>query len=400
VWAEDEGSCACIREERGSRATIRDARAGRRFSRQASGSRCTFPTSVLFGDDARRPQRAREHPGAGRAALAPRSLSPNVYLRTGNGWRMILHHGSPRSDAPRSAEPRKSCIEPSPIPSSLVAARRTPADTVRRACSAVRELVGRESAGTRRTRFHRCRSPGGRRIPRSSCCFTASRALGQPYAEALAASSPDADGGAHCRISRCSGEPKDYASLSSGDARGSWILPLSSGSLRRTALRDGRVARGQWLSQWLGGTRGRRTSSGAARCRPRSSHAAATPAGSPVYTRRSLDDEEKGNKARAFFPDCSTVRHASRATLREFDDVVTAPLHGFPIPTITGRAGARTGARRSGAACSERRTIPPPGCGAAAPGRGFRHVQCDFPVKGTPRSSAVRSGNLGWMPRR
>jgi hypothetical protein len=26
----------------------------------------------------------------------------NVYLRTGNGWRMILHHGSPAPQAPRA----------------------------------------------------------------------------------------------------------------------------------------------------------------------------------------------------------------------------------------------------------------------------------------------------------
>ena len=27
----------------------------------------------------------------------------NVYLRTGNGWRMILHHGSPAPQAPRTS---------------------------------------------------------------------------------------------------------------------------------------------------------------------------------------------------------------------------------------------------------------------------------------------------------
>jgi len=27
----------------------------------------------------------------------------NVYLRTGNGWRMILHHGSPAPQAPRAS---------------------------------------------------------------------------------------------------------------------------------------------------------------------------------------------------------------------------------------------------------------------------------------------------------
>ncbi len=35
----------------------------------------------------------------------PRARAPvaatNVYLRTGNGWRMILHHGSPAPQAPR-----------------------------------------------------------------------------------------------------------------------------------------------------------------------------------------------------------------------------------------------------------------------------------------------------------
>jgi len=36
----------------------------------------------------------------------PRSRPPiavtNVYLRTGNGWRMILHHGSPAPQTPRA----------------------------------------------------------------------------------------------------------------------------------------------------------------------------------------------------------------------------------------------------------------------------------------------------------
>ncbi|TMH85372.1 MAG: DUF4440 domain-containing protein [Betaproteobacteria bacterium] len=36
----------------------------------------------------------------------PRSRPPvaatNVYLRTGNGWRMILHHGSPAPQGPRA----------------------------------------------------------------------------------------------------------------------------------------------------------------------------------------------------------------------------------------------------------------------------------------------------------
>jgi hypothetical protein len=35
----------------------------------------------------------------------PRARAPvvatNVYLRTGNGWRMVLHHGSPAPQAPR-----------------------------------------------------------------------------------------------------------------------------------------------------------------------------------------------------------------------------------------------------------------------------------------------------------
>ncbi len=37
----------------------------------------------------------------------PRPRAPvaatNVYLRTGNGWRMILHHGSPAPQAPRAS---------------------------------------------------------------------------------------------------------------------------------------------------------------------------------------------------------------------------------------------------------------------------------------------------------
>jgi uncharacterized protein (TIGR02246 family) len=42
----------------------------------------------------------------------PRSpiAATNVYLRTGNGWRMILHHGSPAPQAPQA--PRASAETP------------------------------------------------------------------------------------------------------------------------------------------------------------------------------------------------------------------------------------------------------------------------------------------------
>ncbi len=44
----------------------------------------------------------------GEARARPPVASTNVYLRTANGWRMILHHGSPAPQLARSsAEPPK-----------------------------------------------------------------------------------------------------------------------------------------------------------------------------------------------------------------------------------------------------------------------------------------------------
>ena len=38
----------------------------------------------------------------GESRARPPIAATNVYLRTGNGWRMILHHGSPAPQAPRA----------------------------------------------------------------------------------------------------------------------------------------------------------------------------------------------------------------------------------------------------------------------------------------------------------
>jgi len=38
----------------------------------------------------------------GESRSRPPVAVTNVYLRTGNGWRMILHHGSPAPQVPRA----------------------------------------------------------------------------------------------------------------------------------------------------------------------------------------------------------------------------------------------------------------------------------------------------------
>jgi len=38
----------------------------------------------------------------GESRARPPVVATNVYLRTGNGWRMILHHGSPAPQVPRA----------------------------------------------------------------------------------------------------------------------------------------------------------------------------------------------------------------------------------------------------------------------------------------------------------
>ncbi|HEX2566003.1 MAG TPA: nuclear transport factor 2 family protein [Burkholderiales bacterium] len=47
--------------------------------------------------------------GAGRGDVQPAPVvATNVYLRTGAGWRMIVHHASPAPAAPAPAAPREA----------------------------------------------------------------------------------------------------------------------------------------------------------------------------------------------------------------------------------------------------------------------------------------------------
>jgi len=102
VWAEDE-EIVCVHPGGARLAGYDQVRSSwAQISARASGSRYTFPIKVVLSGMMLAIHSVHENilvQGESRAR-APVAAT-NVYLRTGNGWRMILHHGSPASQAPR-----------------------------------------------------------------------------------------------------------------------------------------------------------------------------------------------------------------------------------------------------------------------------------------------------------
>jgi predicted alpha/beta-fold hydrolase len=127
-----------------------------------------------------------------------------------------------------------------------------------------------------------------------------------------------------------------------------------------------------------------------------------------VYTRAFLSTmKKKGEQKIERFPGLFDGKAMRRArTLREFDNVVTAPLHGFrDTDDYWTRASAKPVLGRIAVPTLLLNARNDPFLPAAAlprPDEVSMHVHCDFPGEGGHAGfvSGPFPGNLGWMPRR
>jgi predicted alpha/beta-fold hydrolase len=240
---------------------------------------------------------------------------------------------------------------------------------------------------------------------------------GSHYAEALACEL--ARRGWRCALPHfrgCSGEPNRLPrAYHSGDAEEiGWILRrLSSEASGAPLFAMGVSLGGNALLKWLGGDARAKDvlAAAAAVSAPVDLMAAGDALGrgfNLVYTRAFLSTmKKKGEQKLERFPglfDGEAMRRAR--TLREFDDVVTAPLHGFrDTDDYWTRASAKPVLGRIGVPTLLLNARNDPFLPAAAlprPDEVSAHVQCDFPGEGGHAAfvSGPFPGNLGWMPRR
>jgi predicted alpha/beta-fold hydrolase len=127
-----------------------------------------------------------------------------------------------------------------------------------------------------------------------------------------------------------------------------------------------------------------------------------------VYTRAFLSTmKKKGEQKIERFPGLFDGKAMRRArTLREFDDIVTAPLHGFrDTDDYWTRASAKPLLGRIEVPTLLLNSRNDPFLPAAAlprPDQVSMQVHCDFPDEGGHAGfvSGPFPGNLGWMPRR
>jgi predicted alpha/beta-fold hydrolase len=127
-----------------------------------------------------------------------------------------------------------------------------------------------------------------------------------------------------------------------------------------------------------------------------------------VYTRAFLATmKQKGERKLERFPELFDGEAMRRArTLREFDNVVTAPLHGFrDTDDYWTRASAKPLLGRIAVPTLLVNARNDPFLPAAAlprPDEVSLHVHCDFPSEGGHAAfvSGPFPGNLNWMPRR
>jgi len=214
----------------------------------------------------------------------------------------------------------------------------------------------------------------------------------------------------------CSGEPNRLPrAYHSGDADEiGWILRRLSGEASGAPLfAMGVSLGGNALLKWLGESVRAKDVIGAAAAvsAPVDLMAAGDALGrgfNLVYTRAFLATmKKKGESKLERFPglfDGEAMRRAR--TLREFDEVVTAPLHGFrDTDDYWTRASAKPVLGRIAVPTLLLNARNDPFLPTAAlprPHEVSAHVLCDFPDEGGHAAFVTGPfpGNLGWMPRR
>ena len=214
----------------------------------------------------------------------------------------------------------------------------------------------------------------------------------------------------------CSGEPNLLPrAYHSGDAEEiGWILRRLRGESPDAALfAVGVSLGGNAFLKWLGVDARAKdvVSAGAAVSAPVDLMAAGDALGrgfNLVYTRAFLATmKEKGERKLERFPglfDGEAMRRAR--TLREFDEVVTAPLHGFrDTDDYWTRASAKPFLGRIAVPTllvNARNDPFLPVTALPRPDEVSSNVLCDFPGEGGHAAfvSGPFPGNLGWMPRR
>jgi predicted alpha/beta-fold hydrolase len=214
----------------------------------------------------------------------------------------------------------------------------------------------------------------------------------------------------------CSGEPNRLPrAYHSGDAEEiGWILRRFSGEASGAPLfAVGVSLGGNALLKWLGGDARAKDvlTAAAAVSAPVDLMAAGDALGrgfNLVYARAFLSTmKKKGEHKIERFPGLFDGKAMRRArTLREFDDVVTAPLHGFSdTDDYWTRASAKPVLGRIAVPTLLLNARNDPFLPAAAlprPNEVSMHVNCDFPGEGGHAAfvSGPFPGNLRWMPRR
>ena len=286
---------------------------------------------------------------AGEPRPRPPMVATNVYLRTAAGWRMIVHHASPAPGEPaaepgrRSVDAQNPALKPGRIlPGAVVAAGRPPADHLPRRSRRRRASPGAASAGTRRTATSSTSTGLDRRRPRPAARAVPrpGRQLRQPLRARARGAGARARlalrGAAFPRLLRRAQPPA--ARLPLRRQRGDRLDPAAALPARRSAYAVGVSLGGNALLKWLGergadarascARRGRVRAARPRRRRPRARPRLQPAALHAASSSRTLKPKSLAKLAR--FPglfDAARVR--ARARFCEFDDVVTAPLHGF-----------------------------------------------------------------------
>jgi predicted alpha/beta-fold hydrolase len=222
--------------------------------------------------------------------------------------------------------------------------------------------------------------------------------------------------GAVSHFRGCSGEPNRLPrAYHSGDAEEiGWVLRRLRGESSGVPLfAMGVSLGGNALLKWLGGDARAKDvlAAAAAVSTPFDLMAAGDALGrgfNLVYTRAFLATmKKKGERKLERFPglfDGEAMRRAR--TLREFDDIVTAPLHGFrDTDDYWTRASAKPVLGRISVPTLLVNARNDPFLPAAAlprPDEVSLHVHCDFPGEGGHAAfvSGPFPGNLEWLPRR